>query len=119
MSNCQKSRVRSCSNPAPKNGGAKCPGEWKEETACTNGACVIAGKWGSWGSWSSCNGSPIPMKNNKNNCGKSRMRTCSDPAPKNGGADCLGKGHEITSCSGCRPFGSELAERIKYIQNNL
>ena len=50
---------------------------------------VIAGKWAHWGSWTSC----------KSNCRKSRIRTCTNPAPKNGGADCIGKGNEETTCT--------------------
>jgi len=39
MRDCTKSRTRSCSDPAPKKGGANCPGEGREETICTDGAC--------------------------------------------------------------------------------
>ena len=44
-----------------------------------------------WGNWSSCSGT----------CGiatKTRTRTCSQPAPKNGGAQCPGNHTQMHAC---------------------
>lgn len=51
------------------------------------------GLWSAWGSWSKCSLS----------CGLGhtyRDRTCTDPAPMNGGKLCKGPGSEIQKCYG-------------------
>ena len=94
-SNCLKSKHRSCTNPAPWNGGKFCSGSDQENTSCTGGLCPSDGNWGLWSSWSSCG----------SNCKKSRSRSCNNPAPANGGNTCPGYGQESTSCTGdlCTP----------------
>ena len=90
-SNCQKSRSRSCNNPAPANGGNTCPGSGQESSSCIGGLCAPRdGKWGSWSSWTSCG----------SNCRKSRSRSCDNPAPAHGGDTCSGFGQESSSCTG-------------------
>ena len=91
-SNCHKSRYRRCENPTPSNGGLDCEGKHKEVKACSEGRCVINGKWGSWSSWSGCG----------SNCLKSRYRRCNSPLPKNGGHDCKGNHEENSVCTGER-----------------
>ena len=52
----------------------------------------INGHWGRWGSWGECSVT----------CGKgvhSRTRVCDDPAPKNGGDNCLGDSTIQQECS--------------------
>ena len=50
------------------------------------------GNWANWGRWSSCSKS----------CGggsMTRSRTCSNPAPKNGGRNCAGFKTQSTACN--------------------
>ena len=58
-------------------------------TVCIN--VLVDGGWSMWGNWSSCSGT----------CGiatKTRIRTCSQPAPQNGGAQCPGNHTQIHAC---------------------
>ncbi|XP_072324712.1 LOW QUALITY PROTEIN: SCO-spondin [Scyliorhinus torazame] len=59
---------------------------------CNMKACKVNGGWSSWSPWSTCGRS----------CGggKSlRMRSCTDPPPKNGGRHCPGERFEVTICN--------------------
>ena len=54
------------------------------------------GGWTQWSSWSSCS----------KTCGvgsRTRTRTCTNPAPVGGGADCVGTNNRTKSCNefGC------------------
>merc|ERR1711862_109949 len=51
---------------------------------------VIDGGYTSWSSWTSCN----------SNCERNRTRSCTNPPPKNGGADCHAYSTEVFSCTG-------------------
>ncbi|XP_062608445.1 coadhesin-like [Saccostrea cucullata] len=92
-----KSRERSCTNPSPQNGGTDCSGESEETVPCNIQGCpAVDGGWSSWGEWSTCSltcGSG----------GKSRERSCTNPSPKYGGADCSGESEETVPCNiqGC------------------
>ncbi|XP_013401718.1 hemicentin-1-like [Lingula anatina] len=77
----QRTRTRQCSNPAPANGGADCVGSGIEEEMCNTQPCPTDGGWSNWSDWSACN---------VNSCTCSRTRTCSSPAPENGGKPCMG-----------------------------
>ncbi|KAI3372037.1 hypothetical protein L3Q82_006906 [Scortum barcoo] len=48
---------------------------------------VIHGRWTCWSAWSSCSGSR-----------RSRSRSCSNPAPQNGGQHCIGESTETSEC---------------------
>ncbi|XP_048241736.1 SCO-spondin-like [Haliotis rufescens] len=92
-------RSRTCTNPAPSNGGASCPGQSSQtdtqECGPTTCATAVNGNWGQWTQWS---GSTCPAT-----CGPtargpvSRSRTCTDPAPSNGGASCPGQSSQSES----------------------
>jgi len=41
---------------------------------------LVDGMWSQWSQWATCCGGTQ----------QSRMRTCTNPAPSNGGADCVG-----------------------------
>ena len=77
-------RLRTCDNPAAKNGVADCPGSKIEREACANG------NWATWEQWSLCTGGE-----------RSRKRTCTDPSPLNGGTDCDAAGivNERQNCT--------------------
>eukprot|EP00066_Takifugu_rubripes_P008599 XP_003974907.2 PREDICTED: complement component C7-like [Takifugu rubripes] len=61
--------------------------------ACEQGAevegqpGVIHGSWACWSAWSSCSGAR-----------RSRSRSCSNPAPQNGGQHCSGESTETSDC---------------------
>ena len=87
-----QTRTRTCTNPAPANGGADCVGDATETQDCNTHRCPVNGGWSDFGPWSECSA----------NCGggtKTRTRTCTNPAPANGGADCVGDATETQDCN--------------------
>ncbi|XP_078334060.1 properdin-like [Crassostrea virginica] len=87
-----RDRTRSCSQPAPSNGGQYCVGSAANQEKCTLVQCPIDGQWTYWGSWSSCSGT----------CGtgyQTRVRSCTNPAPAHGGSVCSGLLSDYRHCS--------------------
>lgn len=79
-------RSRSCDNPAPDHGGDSCPDvdPSEESGICNDGPCPppVDGNWGTWSDWGECS----------KKCGtgtQQRSRTCDNPQPQHGGADCV------------------------------
>ncbi|XP_066944513.1 LOW QUALITY PROTEIN: netrin receptor UNC5B-like [Macrobrachium rosenbergii] len=87
-------RTRTCTSPAPQNGGDACIGEAVQKADCSNICPAVDGSWSSWSSWSTC--SP--------DCRHHRQRSCSDPPPQHGGRYCKGEDMTSTNCTGgmCR-----------------
>ncbi|XP_046546417.1 SCO-spondin-like, partial [Haliotis rubra] len=87
-----RTRTRSCSNPPPSNGGLNCVGAilGVARKTCTNVPCLVPVN-GGFTAWTAWTGPPCSVT-----CGtgpgvtRSRSRTCTNPAPSNGGADCFG-----------------------------
>ncbi|XP_063678147.1 SCO-spondin-like [Bolinopsis microptera] len=87
-----QNRIRSCSNPAPANGGVDCNGDDSESQDCNADPCPVDGEWSSFSDWSECSVA----------CGggsQNRIRSCSNPAPENGGVDCNGDDSEYQDCN--------------------
>ncbi|XP_078695106.1 properdin-like [Branchiostoma floridae x Branchiostoma belcheri] len=87
-----ETRGRTCTNPAPANGGADCDGLDQDTQDCDTGVlCPVDGGWTDWSPWSACSVT----------CGvgtETRDRTCTNPAPANGGADCDGLDQDTQDC---------------------
>ncbi|XP_078665860.1 SCO-spondin-like [Branchiostoma floridae x Branchiostoma belcheri] len=81
-------QTRTCDNPAPSNGGADCTREdgttgleEQRTLTCTLPPCPIVGGWSDWVDDGPCSAT----------CGDgmiSQSRTCNNPSPAYGGADC-------------------------------
>ena len=92
---CETKRERFCTS---SNATRDCPGSTshgveEEIVLCSVAKCKapVDGHWGRWSSWTSCS----------TQCGpgtRSRVRSCDDPVPKNGGNHCIGDTIEKTSC---------------------
>lgn len=87
----EKKVVRSCVGQVC--GGAPCVGPteyWEHDSyrECVETPAPINGGWSAWSAWSTCSAGK-----------RTRTRTCSNPAPAHGGADCIGNTTEIQICS--------------------
>jgi len=99
-----KTRSRSCTNPAPMNGGAQCVGPSSDTMTVP-----INGGYTSWGPFGPINAAGI----------KTRSRTCTNPEPMNGGAQCVGPAEDSMTVpidggyTSWGPFGPINAAGIK------
>ena len=87
-----QTRTRTCTNPAPANGGADCVGDATETQDCNTHGCPVDGGWSDFGPWSECSADCEGGT-------QTRSRTCTNPAPANGGADCVGDATETQDCN--------------------
>ncbi|XP_019647720.1 PREDICTED: platelet endothelial aggregation receptor 1-like [Branchiostoma belcheri] len=104
-----QTRKRTCTDPAPANGGATCEGPARDTQDCHTGTgCPVDGSWSDWSLWSACNVT----------CGigiRSRVRVCDKPAPANGGQDCTGEDKENQTCDTgqpCKEIFGKLGEAL-------
>ncbi|XP_063679708.1 SCO-spondin-like [Bolinopsis microptera] len=99
-----QTRSRTCTNPAPEKGGADCEGESSETQECNSEECPtpVDGGWSEFGDWSKCSA--------ECNAGtQKRTRSCTNPAPSNGGEKCEGDDGESQTCN-LHPCGKEWFE---------
>eukprot|EP00795_Rhopilema_esculentum_P014506 gene14506-5566_t len=85
-------RTRSCTNPAPANGGKNCDGGTEQTRVCNPAPCPVHGGWSQWTSFDMCT----------KRCGggkQKRIRGCTNPPPMYGGNDCVGKSVETKNCN--------------------
>jgi hypothetical protein len=84
-----QTNARTCTNPAPFNGGADCAGSPTSSQSCNTHECPVDGAWSGW-SYGVCSKS----------CGtgtQSMTRTCD--GQNYGGADCAGSTTSSQSCN--------------------
>ncbi|XP_060581739.1 thrombospondin-2-like [Ruditapes philippinarum] len=92
-------RHRTCTNPAPQNGGLHCQGRGSQNKFCHLQKCPVHGGWSPWERWGTCSAT----------CGigiRRRVRSCTNPRPLRFGDHCFGDRHE-----------AELCERISCTRN--
>ena len=103
--NGKRERTRTCTDPAPLNGGKQCPGSNKDEVSCPGCSknlflekvsqltfTSVDGQWSQW-VW-------VSSESCKTNGKIERTRTCTNPAPLNGGKQCPGSNKDEVSCPG-------------------
>ncbi|XP_034026914.1 netrin receptor UNC5D isoform X3 [Thalassophryne amazonica] len=81
-------RSRTCTNPAPLNGGAFCEGMSVQKITC-NSLCPIDGGWDEWTEWTVCS----------SQCERQRSRECNSPAPRHRGKMCDGSSEATENCT--------------------
>uniref|UniRef100_A0A8C4IFX0 Netrin receptor UNC5 n=1 Tax=Dicentrarchus labrax TaxID=13489 RepID=A0A8C4IFX0_DICLA len=81
-------RSRTCTNPAPLNGGAFCEGMSVQKITC-NALCPIDGGWDEWSEWTVCS----------SQCERQRSRECNSPAPRHRGKMCEGNSEATENCT--------------------
>jgi len=58
----------------------------------------VKGSFGKWSEWSTCSLNNPGFTYNGDSC-SCRKRSCNNPPPANGGADCEGSDLEVTNCT--------------------
>ncbi|KAF4523673.1 hypothetical protein B566_EDAN006043, partial [Ephemera danica] len=86
----QQTRTRTCTAPAPLNGGAVCAGNARQKADCTSQCPALDGRWSTWTEWTSCG----------TDCRHHRRRLCNNPAPSSGGRYCVGRDIASANCTG-------------------
>lgn len=72
---------------------------WKQSvTSCPILDAIIDGSWSSWSSWTPCVYRTFTDSETPDNC-MCQTRQCNNPAPKNGGLQCLGSSIAVTNCT--------------------
>ena len=88
-------RFRRCTNPVPSCGGATCTGQRTQ--SCTTQGC-LTGIDGGWSDWGAC--ACTPETDDAATVGV-QYRSCDNPSPSNGGADCTGQAQQACTTQGC------------------
>ncbi|WAR11228.1 ECT-like protein [Mya arenaria] len=89
--NGSNTRTRTCTDPAPANGGLNCTGADKQNRDCMLDKCPVHGGWSDWSSWGACSATcDVGLER--------RDRTCTNPKPDLFGDHCFGDNHEDRVC---------------------
>ncbi|XP_071131817.1 thrombospondin-1-like [Mytilus edulis] len=89
-------RIRTCTNPTPCNGGEDCS-QFGRDTL-TKDCGPLAGQWGAWGAWGSCT---MPAGSVTYGTGTYlRSRKCDNPVNICGGDYCIGVNQTDGNCRG-------------------
>ncbi|XP_052812493.1 thrombospondin-1-like [Mya arenaria] len=85
-------RMRTCTNPVPKNGGLNCTGQDRQIRMCSKDLCPVHGGWSGWSDWGTCSATcDVGMSQ--------RWRACTNPKPALAGDFCLGAQQEYKMCT--------------------
>ncbi|XP_060558845.1 coadhesin-like [Ruditapes philippinarum] len=85
-------RKRSCTNPAPADGGLDCAGDSMQSKVCVKQLCPVHGGWSKWSHWESCSVTcDIGIQR--------RHRNCSNPYPARFGDHCFGESMDDKICT--------------------
>ncbi|WAR26346.1 LOW QUALITY PROTEIN: HMCN1-like protein [Mya arenaria] len=87
-----KTQSRTCTNPAPHNGGENCFGSSKQNVKCPYVLCPVDGGWSYWTEWTQCSVTCDGQGT------QSRNRSCDNPHPLFGGAKCQGDEYAMRDC---------------------
>ncbi|XP_078662008.1 SCO-spondin-like [Branchiostoma floridae x Branchiostoma belcheri] len=82
-----RKRTRECSI----NENLPCEGPSMEEASCNPEKCPVDGGWTKWSKWTPCTRTCGPGS-------QTRTRSCTDPAPRNGGMPCNGTDTMVMKC---------------------
>ncbi|KAI8512763.1 Thrombospondin type 1 repeat-containing protein [Branchiostoma belcheri] len=82
-----RKRTRECSI----NENLPCEGPSMEEASCNPEKCPVDGGWTKWSKWTPCTRTCGPGS-------QTRTRSCTDPAPRNGGLPCNGTDTMVMKC---------------------
>jgi len=99
----QRERRRTCDSPRPLNGGRECSGPARQADHCDTLCPPVDGGWSQYAPWSACDV----------DCRQSRRRSCTAPAPAQGGRPCPGAAQLHRNCSRAECTGSLIAERTR------
>ncbi|XP_012273157.1 netrin receptor UNC5B [Orussus abietinus] len=104
-------RTRTCTNPAPMNGGQPCLGPAQQKMDCNTACPVVDGGWSRWSAWSVCG----------SDCTHTRRRSCDEPPPSHGGRACPGRDISVANCTGgmcnvgsAKMGGAQLTEEVNH-----
>ena len=97
-------QTRTCTNPTPVYGGAQCVGSSTQ--SYTNDPCPVNGGWSDWSA-----------KNNSCGYSGTQTRTCTNPTPAYGGAQCEGSSTQTYTNDACPPPEVACDPNINLIAN--
>jgi hypothetical protein len=102
-------QTRTCTNPAPANGGAACSDATVTQQTCNTQSCSTNAVPvnGGWSAWSTCSAT----------CdGGTQTRTCTNPAPTNGGVTCSGINWQRCNTQSCSGTGNDNDKQLGLLE---
>ncbi|XP_060551153.1 uncharacterized protein LOC132712741 [Ruditapes philippinarum] len=110
-----RKRTRSCTNPRPERFGDHCFGDSTEDELCNTRSCAVDGGWSEWSQWGICSAT----------CGnvglQNRIRSCTNPTPRNAGQHCIGQNLDVQLCHGlctdCYEYNKLMSKKKSGVYN--